>query len=70
MRYITKEGDRWDWIAYEFYGDSNKYKEIIEANPQLPLGIVMSPILPAGIELEIPRIQVKEKTEDIPPWKR
>ena len=70
MKYITKEGDRWDWIAYQFYGNPNRYKEIIEANPQLPLELVMFPVLPAGIELEIPKIQVENKTEDIPPWKR
>jgi phage tail protein X len=68
--YITKAGDRWDWISYQFYGTCDLYKEIIKANPQLPIEIIASPILPAGIELVIPDIEVHETVKELPPWKK
>lgn len=68
MDYITQEGDRWDSIAYEFYGDPTRYEAIIAANPFVPI----IPILPSGIPLQIPVIEDTEETtinEDLPPWK-
>lgn len=74
MKYRTKQGDRWDQISYKFYGHPDYYREIIKANPYLPDAIKKSPILPAGIELEIPEIAEIEKAiyypEELPPWKR
>jgi len=64
--YITKEGDRWDLIAYEFYGDPMLYEPIIVANPEVPI----IPILPSGIKLRIPIIEIKETIEELPPWKK
>lgn len=66
--YITKEGDRWDLIAYRFYGDETLYEPIIVANPDVPI----IPILPSGIKLLIPVIDMKNTipSEELPPWKR
>lgn len=64
--YITKEGDRWDLIAYDFYGDATMYEPIIVANPEVPI----IPILPSGIKLKIPVIEIKNIIEELPPWKR
>ncbi len=64
--YITKEGDRWDMIAYEFYGDPMLYEPIIVANPEVPI----IPILPSGIKLRVPVIETKNTIEELPPWKR
>jgi len=64
--YITKEGDRWDLIANIYYGDPMKYEPIIAANHEVPL----YPILPAGIKLIIPAIEVNNTIEELPPWKR
>lgn len=66
--YITKDGDRWDLIAYEFYGDATMYEPIIAANPFVPI----MPILPSGIPLQIPDIEDDEliSSEDLPPWKQ
>ena len=64
--YITKEGDRWDLIAYQFYGDATMYEPIIVANPEVPI----IPILPSGIKLRIPIIEIKETIEELPPWKK
>ena len=67
FEYITKDGDRWDLIAYVFYGDATKYEPIISANPD----VAITPILPSGIMLRIPDIQDEEtvSSEDLPPWK-
>jgi len=64
--YITKEGDRWDLIANLYYGDPMKYEPIITANPE----VTIYPILPAGIKLIIPVIEVNNTIEELPPWKR
>ena len=64
--YITKEGDRWDLIAYEFYGNPMMYEPIIVANPEVPI----IPVLPSGIKLRIPALEIKETIEELPPWKR
>lgn len=64
--YITKDGDRWDLLAYEFYGDATLYEPIIIVNPNVPI----TPILKSGIVLQIP---LREETEEIdfilPPWR-
>lgn len=66
IEYITKEGDRWDLIAYEFYGDPYLYEPIVAANPDVPI----KPILPSGIKLLVPVIETKNTVEELPPWKR
>jgi len=68
--YVTKEGDRWDWISYKFYKNPHLYHYIVEANPHLSVEVVQSPVLPAGIKLYIPSIPESEPTEELPPWKR
>lgn len=67
IEYTTKDGDRWDLLAYEYYGDSAKYEPIILANPLAPI----MPILPAGLTLQIPLIEdeTEESEENLPPWK-
>ena len=34
LPYLTREGDRWDLIAYRVYGDVAKQDLIIAANPE------------------------------------
>ena len=69
LTYITKEGVRWDRIAFEAYGDANLMNTIIAAN----LDVDITEKLPGGITLQIP---VLETTATIPaenllpPWKR
>lgn len=64
--YITTEGERWDTIAYKFYGDAAQYEPIVVSNPYVPL----TPILPAGIKLQIPVIASTNElnVEGLPPW--
>lgn len=66
--YTTKEGDRWDTIAYAAYGDPTKMEPIINANPTVPI----TAKLPAGITLRVPIVEQQTGVDAnlLPPWKR
>lgn len=68
IEHITVDGDRWDNLAWQYYGDANAYEQIIAANPE----ILIMPILPGGIKLLIPVIEEDEteSTTELPPWKQ
>lgn len=68
IEHITVDGDRWDNLAWQYYGDANAYERIIAANPEVPI----IPILPGGITLLIPVIEEDEteSTTELPPWKQ
>lgn len=68
IEYITVDGDRWDNLAWQYYGDANAYEQIIAANPEVEI----IPILPGGIKLLIPVIEddETESTTELPPWKQ
>jgi phage tail protein X len=68
FEYITKEGERFDQVAYKAYGKSTLVTTIIQANPKVPI----VPKLPAGVVLYIPvldEVSVKTDKELLPPWK-
>jgi len=66
IEHITKQNDRWDLLAWQYYGDAMRYEEIIKANPL----IAIKPMLPDGIKIKIPVLEEPETiTEDLPPWK-
>lgn len=65
--YITQDNDRWDLIAYKFYGDATKYERIIAANPKVKI----TPTLMSGIELKIPVAEQEDTIKFIlPPWRQ
>ncbi len=66
--YVTKDGDRWDLIAYDFYGDPTAYEAIIVANPHAPI----TAVLEGGITLAVPVREADDTIAraDLPPWKR
>jgi len=69
VEYVTKQGDRWDTIAFKAYGDSTLVNGIIEANTS----IVISPILEPGTRVIVPILESGEiqiDSELLPPWKR
>jgi phage tail protein X len=69
VEYVTKQGDRWDTIAFKAYGDASLVNGIIEANTS----IVISPILEAGTRVIVPILESGEiqiDSELLPPWKR
>ncbi len=68
LEHTTSEGERWDQLAYRYYGDPNRYEEIIRANPDVPI----RPLLPSGVRLLIPVAEATERlpVNQLPPWKR
>jgi len=68
-KYITIQGDTWDYIAYKVYGAESGTEfymsALLEANPKY-LGYV---VFPADIDLDVPDIKV-ELPRTLPPWKR
>jgi phage tail protein X len=69
LEHITADGERWDLIAYDYYGDCNEesLQRVITANPEVPF----YPVFPAGIRLLIPLIDENETASaaGLPPWK-
>lgn len=71
--YVTETGDRWDLLAYRYYGDQHKQVILLEANRHLYLNDLDVPplVLPHGITLKIPVIEEAASNADLlPPWKR
>ena len=71
IEHITTEGERWDTLAWRYYGDPYAYSRIVEANPALDLG----PVLPSGQLLLIPILPLAQASQQLtddslPPWKR
>jgi phage tail protein X len=68
IEHITNDGDRWDSLAWKYYGDPHAYEGIILANPNVPI----IPILPAGVRLLIPMMDSSTVTSappaGLPPW--
>lgn len=73
FEHTTINGDRWDLLAYRYYGDQHKQSVLLEANRDLFLDPVVVPpmILPSGLVLKIPVLEDTEIDEtNLPPWKR
>lgn len=64
-KYITRQGDMWDSIAFHECGSEYAIKELLKANPKHIHTLVFS----KGVELVIPDIQTKRKSV-LPPWRR
>ena len=65
MTYTTKQGDRWDMIAFKVLGNENYMSQLLAANKQ-PREVY---IFPAGVVLTIPEI-TEETASTAPPWRR
>lgn len=67
IQHITAAGERWDLLAWRYYGDATMYSPIIMANPQVPI----EPVFDAGITIAVPILQASGAvTAGLPPWKR
>ena len=66
LTHITTEGERWDQLAWKYYGNALEYERIVAANPQVPI----TATLQGGLRLSIPVIEETQIVEDLPPWKR
>lgn len=67
IEHITKDGDRWDQLAWRYYGDALDYERIIVANPE----VAITAALPSGLKLRIPVIEDSAVVSaGMPPWKK
>ena len=65
IEHVTSSNERWDTLAYKYYGDAKLYEPIIRANEH----IKVSAILDEGIKLYIPiGITMENETEKLTPW--
>lgn len=64
LTHITREGERWDQLAHRYYGSALAYERIIAANPH----VALTAILPSGLTLSIPVIELEDLSEELPPW--
>ena len=65
-KYITVEGDTFDYLALLFYSDEKLASTIIQANPDYCDVIIFD----AGVELIIPDVPEAEMPSSLPPWRR
>lgn len=66
LTHITTEGERWDQLAWHYYGDAHRYQPIVDANRHVPI----TAVLPAGLTLAIPLLEPEAAAGDLPPWMR
>ncbi|WP_297576173.1 tail protein X [uncultured Deefgea sp.] len=70
IEHRSAEGERWDQLAWRYYGDACLYQPILDANPQLRI----LPSLAGGLRVRIPILDATTSDqaafEDLPPWKR
>jgi phage tail protein X len=65
LEHTTSDFERWDTLAYRYYGDATMMQPLIEANPTVPL----DPVLPVGLLLLVPIIIAAEPiNQELPPW--
>ncbi|KMK50617.1 membrane protein [[Actinobacillus] muris] len=65
IAHTIKQGERWDTLAYHYYGDVGELGRLIDANPHLAL----CEVLPQGETVFVPVIAVKKTDQaDLPPW--
>jgi phage tail protein X len=67
VRHITSNSERWDLLAWNYYGDPTLFGAIVLANPT----IAIEPVLEAGLTIMIPVMQKPAAAApNLPPWKQ
>ena len=64
--YTTREGDTFDALALEMYGEENLSHYIIEFNPDYADVLIFD----ANVALRLPLVEDAELPETLPPWRR
>ncbi len=68
--YIANDQDRWDHLAYDFYGDASFVAPLMAANPSLKPDQLS---IPAGTKIVVPDLpaeyQEQKETTVKAPWK-
>ena len=66
MKYLTQQNDMLDAICHHFYQDQiDTLDVVLAANPNLAKH---GPLLPAGLEIELPEIQTEQKDRRLTLW--
>jgi phage tail protein X len=64
--HVTTAGERWDLLAWQYYGDATGYSQIIMANPN----VAITPQFDAGVTIAVPILEQSDVIiSDLPPWK-
>ena len=64
--YTTREGDTFDALALEMYGEETLSHYIIEFNPDYADVLIFE----ANVALRLPIVEEEEMPETLPPWRR
>lgn len=64
--YTTREGDAFDALALEMYGEETLAHYIIEFNPDYADVLIFD----ANVALRLPIVEDAELPETLPPWRR
>lgn len=66
LQHVVAPFERWDTLAYHYYGDALQYGVIIAANPAVDVEV----LLPVGLVLAIPIIEQANEVRsvELPPW--
>lgn len=64
--YTTREGDTFDALALEMYGEETLAHYIIEFNPDYADVLIFD----AGVALKLPIVEEAETPDTLPPWRR
>jgi len=64
FQHRTVAGERWDSLAWRYYGDPTLVNPIIMANPSVPI----EPVFEGGISIAIPILAQEFAPLDLPPW--
>jgi hypothetical protein len=66
--HITKQSERWDTLAYFWYGDAMLLRVIAECNPHISL----TTVLPTGTLVFVPKLNLDRRPDinKLPPWKQ
>lgn len=64
--YTTREGDTFDALALEMYGDESLAHYIIEFNPDFADVLIFE----ANVALRLPIVENVETPDTLPPWRQ
>ncbi len=68
LEHVTIDGDRWDLVAWRYYGDALRIEELIRVNAH----VAITPTIKGGTRLVIPFLDLSKRisSDKLPPWKR
>jgi len=65
MMHAALGGERWDQIAWTYYGDPTLISPIIMANPSVPIVAALDP----GTQIMVPLLEQSQPVaSELPPW--